>query len=94
MPIGGADTKADAMNVQRGRLVSGGRLQLPAEMRKALSLGDGDTVLLEVVDGEIHVRPFRDAVSRIQARLREYVSSDESVTDELIADRRAEAASE
>jgi bifunctional DNA-binding transcriptional regulator/antitoxin component of YhaV-PrlF toxin-antitoxin module len=82
------------MNVQRGKLVSGGRLQLPIEMRKALSLADGDTVLLEMVDGEIHVRPFRDAVPRIQARLREYVSETESVTDELIADRRAEAARE
>lgn len=82
------------MNVQRGRLVSGGRLQLPADMRRALSLSDGDAVLLEVVGGEIHVRPYRDAVSRIQARLREYVSSDANLSDELIADRRADADSE
>ena len=82
------------MNVQRGRLVSGGRLQLPADMRKALSLADGDAVLLEVVDGEIHVRPYRDAVSRIQARLRAYVSSDVNLSDELIADRRKDAESE
>jgi antitoxin PrlF len=82
------------MNVQRGKLVSGGRLQLPAEMRKALSLGDGDTVLLEMVDGEIHVRPLRDAVSRVQARLREYIPADVSLSDELIADRRAESDSE
>jgi len=82
------------VNVQRGRLVSGGRLQLPADMRKALSLADGDAVLLEVVDGEIHVRPYRDAVSRIQARLRAYVSSDANLSDELIADRRKDADSE
>jgi len=82
------------VNVQRGRLVSGGRLQLPADMRKALSLADGDAVLLEVVDGEIHVRPYRDAVSRIQARLRAYVSSDVNLSDELIADRRKDADSE
>lgn len=82
------------MNVQRGKLVSGGRLQLPAEIRRALSLADGDTVLLEVVGGEIHVRPLRDAVSRIQARLREYVAPDRSLSDELIADRRAESADE
>jgi bifunctional DNA-binding transcriptional regulator/antitoxin component of YhaV-PrlF toxin-antitoxin module len=63
-------------------------------MRKALSLADGDTVLLEVVEGEIHVRPFRDAVSRIQARLREYVSPDVSLSEELITDRRADAAGE
>ncbi|WP_425506467.1 AbrB/MazE/SpoVT family DNA-binding domain-containing protein [Sphingomonas xinjiangensis] len=63
-------------------------------MRKALSLDDGDTVLLEIVGGEIHVRPLRDAVSRVQARLREYVSADVSLSAELIADRRAEAISE
>lgn len=82
------------MNVQRGRLVSGGRLQIPVDMRQALSLADGDAVTLEIVDGELHVRPFRDAVSRIQARLREYVSADASLSDELISDRRADADSE
>lgn len=82
------------MNVQRGRLVSGGRLQIPVDMRQALSLADGDAVILEIVDGELHVRPFRDAVSRIQARLREYVSADASLSDELISERRADADSE
>lgn len=79
------------MNVQRGRLVSGGRLQLPAELRRALSLTDGDTVLMEIVDGEIHVRPLRDAVVRVQARLRAFVPADVSLSEELIADRRAAA---
>jgi bifunctional DNA-binding transcriptional regulator/antitoxin component of YhaV-PrlF toxin-antitoxin module len=79
------------MNIQRGKLVSGGRLQLPAELRRELSLVDGDTVLMEVVDGELHVRPLRDAVARVQARLRQFVPSDVSLSDELIADRRAAA---
>jgi len=79
------------MSVQRGKLVSGGRLQLPAELRRALSLTDGDTVLMEVVDGEIHVRPLRDAVARVQTRLRAFVPADVSLSDELIADRRAAA---
>lgn len=87
-------TEYRTIDVQRGRLVSRGRLQLPAEMRNALSLGDGDTVLLEIVDGEIQVRPLRDAVSRLQARLREYVPTGVSLSDELIAERRAEAASD
>lgn len=82
------------MNVQRGKLVSGGRLQLPAEMRKALSLTDGDTVLIEMQDGEIHVRPLRDAVSRVQARLRAFIPADVSLSDELIADRREAANNE
>jgi len=79
------------MNIQRGKLVSGGRLQLPAELRRELSLADGETVLMEVVDGELHVRPLRDAIARVQARLRQFVPADVSLSDELIADRRAAA---
>jgi AbrB family looped-hinge helix DNA binding protein len=77
------------MKIQSGKLVSGGRLQLPAELRRELSLADGDTVLMEVVDGELHVRPLRDAVARVQARLRQFVPADVSLSEELIADRRA-----
>ena len=79
------------MSIQRGKLVSGGRLQLPAELRRELSLNDGDTVLMEVVNGELHVRPLLDAVARVQARLRQFVPSDVSLSDELIADRREAA---
>ena len=82
------------MNVQRGKLVSGGRLQLPVEVRRELSLSDGDAVLIEVVDGEIHVRPYRDALARVQTRLRKYVESGRSLSDELIAERRAAADNE
>lgn len=87
-------TESQLMNVQRGKLVSGGRLQLPVEIRRALSLSDGDTVLIEVVDGEIHVRPYRDALARVQARLRKYVERGRSLSDELIAERRAAADNE
>ena len=80
------------MNVQRGRLVSGGRLQLPSSIRRSLGLADGDQVVMQVVDGELHVRPARDALKRIQAMLRPYAPVDGSVVEELIADRRAEAA--
>lgn len=80
------------MNVQRGKIVSGGRVQLPADVRRALSLSDGDTVLIEVVDGEVHLRPMRAAIRRIQDRTRPFRIEGVSVVDELIADRRREAA--
>lgn len=82
------------MNYQRGKLVSGGRIQLPVEVRRQLSLADGDTVLIEVVDGEIHLRPQREVIKRMQERMRKYVPAGVSLVDELIADRRREAADE
>ena len=80
------------MNMHKGRLVSGGRLQLPADVRRELGLADGDQVVMQVVDGELHVRPRRDVLKRIQTMLRPYAPESGSVADELIADRRAEAA--
>ena len=82
------------MNVQRGKLVSGGRLQIPADVRRNLGLADGDEVVMRVVDGELHIRPARDVLERIRADVRKYVPKGVSLADELIADRRAEAARE
>ncbi|KQN74542.1 AbrB/MazE/SpoVT family DNA-binding domain-containing protein [Sphingomonas sp. Leaf62] len=79
------------MNAHNGRLVSGGRLQLPSDVRRELGLADGDQVVMRVVDGELHIRPRRDVLKRIQAILQPYVTPNGSVVDELIADRRAEA---
>ena len=79
------------MNAQRGKLVSGGRLQVPADLRRQLGLADGDPVIMRVVEGELHVRPLRDAVANVQARLRRYVSDGPSLSEELIADRRRDA---
>lgn len=82
------------MNIQRGKLVSGGRLQIPADVRKLLDLKDGDSVTMEVIDGELHVRPWRETLARVRQTLRKYVPPGVSLADELIAERRAEAAKE
>lgn len=79
------------MNVERGRLVSGGRLQIPARVRQELGLKDGDAVIMETVGGELRIRPYREVLSEIQRRLRKYVPEGVSLADELIAERRAEA---
>jgi antitoxin PrlF len=79
------------MNAERGRLVSGGRLQIPARVRRELGLKDGDAVVMKMVEGELRLRPLRDVVAEVQARLRKYVPRGVSLSDELIADRRAEA---
>lgn len=82
------------MTAYRGRIVSGGRLQIPADVRKELGLADGDNVRLEVVDGELRVRSYPAVIKTIQAEVRRYVPQGISLSDELIEDRRAEAARE
>jgi AbrB family looped-hinge helix DNA binding protein len=74
-----------------GKIVSGGRLQLPAEVRRAMGLSDGDTVVMELKDGKLHIRSYRDVIKGVQDRFRPYIPDGVSAVDALIADRRAEA---
>ncbi len=82
------------MTAYKARIVSGGRLQIPADVRRELGLADGDDVRLEVVDGELRVRSFKAALARVRAMVRAHVPEGVSLVEELIADRRAEAARE
>jgi AbrB family looped-hinge helix DNA binding protein len=82
------------MTAYRARIVSGGRLQIPADVRRELGLSDGDDVRIEIVDGELRVRSFDAVIKAIQDEVRRYVPVGVSLVDELIADRRAEASRE
>lgn len=79
------------MEAQRVKIVDGGKLVIPAVMRRELGLSTGDTVLVDVEDGELRVRSIPRALERARAILRKYVPEGDSVADELIADRRREA---
>ena len=70
----------------------GGRLVIPAAYRKALGIKPGDEVLLTLEDGEIRVVSTRQAIARAQTLLRRYIPKGRSLSEELIKERREEAA--
>jgi hypothetical protein len=80
--------------VHSARIVSGGRLQISAEVRRELRLVYGDSVRMALVDGELRVRSTRDVFKRISEQIRKYVPEGVSLADELIEERRAEAVRE
>jgi AbrB family looped-hinge helix DNA binding protein len=73
------------------RLGPSGRIVIPAEYRKAVGLEIGDEVVLRLEAGEIRIMGRAQAVRRAQQLVRRYVSADRSLSEELIATRRAEA---
>ena len=79
------------MTAQRVRIIEGGKLIIPAPMRRKLGISTGDTVLVDIEDGELRVRSLTQAIARAQAILRRHVPKGVSLADELIADRRREA---
>lgn len=79
------------MEAQRIKIVDGGKLVIPAAMRRELGFGTGDTVLVDIDDGELRVRSVSRAIERARAIVRRYVPESVGLADELIADRRREA---
>lgn len=72
----------------------GGRVVIPAAYRRALEVNEGDYIVMQM-DGE-NLRVSNDAkeLKRMQEVLSRYVPEGVSVVDELIAERRREAAAE
>jgi AbrB family looped-hinge helix DNA binding protein len=78
----------------KATIAEGGRLVVPAEFRRQLGMQPGTEVVIDIDDGALRIRTFADILARVQANVRRYVPEDVSLVDELIAERRAEAAKE
>jgi len=82
------------MATAKTRMTDGGRVVIPAEYRKALGLEAGDELIVALEDGELRLFTLQQAVRRVQAIARKYIPEGRSLSEELIAERRAESANE
>ena len=71
-----------------------GRIVLPADIRKSLAIESGDRLTLTVEESGIRLQTRERAIQRAQAMMRKHNPSKVSMVDELIEERRAEAATE
>jgi bifunctional DNA-binding transcriptional regulator/antitoxin component of YhaV-PrlF toxin-antitoxin module len=78
------------------RIDRSGRLVLPAPLRAAMGLrGEGKLVATPQPDGSLRLETAHAVIARIQRALAPFRPADgSSVADELVAERRAEAARE
>ncbi len=76
----------------RVKVGEGGRIVIPAEHRHALGPRIGDEVMVRLEDGELRLSTWRQAVKRAREIARRHVPQGVVLSDELIAERRAEAA--
>lgn len=82
------------MYVVKTKLGENGRIVIPAEYRRVMGLGPGDEVILRLDEEGLHLYTPAQAVARAQAVVRRYIPEGRSLSGELIAGRRAEAARE
>ena len=76
-------------------MTEGGRIVIPAEIRKKLGFEIGETFNLEIdKDDSVRISSRSQALRRAQNLFRKYVPEGISVVDEFLAERRKEADNE
>jgi AbrB family looped-hinge helix DNA binding protein len=82
------------MTTFRAKIGASGRLVIPAAQRREMGLKAGDEVLMRVADNELRISSVNRLIERVQALVRKYNPKGESLSESLIADRRAEVQKE
>ena len=79
------------MTVHSVKITADGRIQIPAQLRREMSLHGGEMLNLELQDGTLSVRRPSKTLERIHARLSKYITPGSDLVGELKADRVADA---
>jgi AbrB family looped-hinge helix DNA binding protein len=82
------------VTLHQTRMTKEGRVLIPAELRRSLGLKEQEPLTIYAQDGEIRIVSRLQAIKQMQQRLAKYKVEGVSVVDELLQERRAEAALE
>ncbi len=77
------------MSLLPSYVTNGGRIVIPAEIRKLMGISTGDEVILSYHDGELHISTRKQRLKQAKALVKEGVGK-RSLADELLEERRAE----
>ncbi len=77
------------------KLIKGGKIVIPAELRREFGFNEGDTLVLEREGDGLVIKSYAQVVRDVQSTFKAMLADQKrSMVDELIAERRADAARE
>lgn len=78
------------------KVIAGGKIVIPAELRREFGIKDGDSLVVErAPQGGISVKTYSQVVREVQEEIAAMSKPYKgSIVDDLLAERRAEAARE
>lgn len=74
------------------KIIKGGKIVIPAELRRELGFAEGDRLVLEREGESLVIKSYHQIVREVQQAFRPFKPQNgSSIVDELIAERREEA---
>lgn len=71
-----------------GKIDSGGRIVIPAEIRKDMKVGSGDDIMFHFKDGELKILNPKETIEKIRAKAKKLKKPGENVTDDFLRLRK------
>ena len=78
------------MSSLTAQVSAGGRIVIPAEIRREMGINSGDEVILSYHDGELHISTRKQRLQQAKAIVK-VCASHVSLAEQLLEERRAEA---
>lgn len=78
----------------KSRINENGRIVIPAAIRKSMGLRAGDSVVMTIEDGVLHIESQRVKIRQIQEDFKKFAKPGRRASEELAEDRREEAGRE
>jgi AbrB family transcriptional regulator, stage V sporulation protein T len=75
------------------KLIKGGKIVIPAELRREFGFEEGDTIVLEREGNKLVMKTYQQVLSEIQTKVKSLIKHPFTV-DDYIAEKRKEAESE
>jgi AbrB family looped-hinge helix DNA binding protein len=73
------------------RVSEGGKMNIPASIRRAVGLEHGGPVMVSVVGGEIRMRVLKQVLTDLQDEARDVFAGSGETVDSFLRERRDEA---
>ena len=78
----------------KAKIVKGGKVSIPSIYRKTLNIKEGDEIVFNLHNDELTLSPIKASLKKVREMINRYHSTNESLVDRLITERRIEAKNE
>ena len=74
--------------IQIGKMGDGGRVIIPAVIRKSMKVNSGDNIMFYYKDGELKILNPKETIEKIRAKAQKLKKIGENVTDDFLKSRK------
>jgi AbrB family transcriptional regulator, stage V sporulation protein T len=68
----------------QAKIIKGGKIVIPVELRRELGFKDGDTLVVEKVGNSVVFKTYEQVIREVQARVKSLIKTPFTVDDYLV----------